>query len=95
MLDLKYVTANAEAVKQNCRNRNVSTDVLEEVDRVVALELERKDLLQKVGRAGHPYKMRVLQSTVVIECVDLDLAIALRGDLQRLPALLGPGNGAA
>src|SRR5271168_1260926 len=48
MLDLKYVLANAEAVKQNCRNRNVPADVLDEVDRVVSLELERKDLLQKV-----------------------------------------------
>ena len=35
MLDLKFVVANAEAVKQNCRNRNVPADVLEDVDRVV------------------------------------------------------------
>ena len=48
MLDLKYVLANAEAVKQNCRNRNVAPDVLDEVDRVVALETERKGLLHQV-----------------------------------------------
>jgi len=48
MLDLKYVAANAEAVKQNCRNRNVSADVLEDVDLVVALEGERRGLLQAV-----------------------------------------------
>jgi seryl-tRNA synthetase len=48
MLDLKYVVANAEAVKQNCRNRNAPPDVLEEVDRVVALESERKELMHEV-----------------------------------------------
>jgi seryl-tRNA synthetase len=48
MLDLKYVVANAEAVKQNCRNRNAPPDVLDDVDRVVALEAERRGLLQAV-----------------------------------------------
>ena len=48
MLDLKFVVANTEAVKQNCRNRNVPPDVLEDVDRVVALEGERRGLLQAV-----------------------------------------------
>jgi seryl-tRNA synthetase len=48
MLDLKYVVAHAEAVKQNCRNRNAPADVLEDVDRVVALEAERRGLLQTV-----------------------------------------------
>ena len=48
MLDLKYVLANVEAVKQNCRNRNVPADIVDEVDRVVALEGERKGLLQEV-----------------------------------------------
>jgi seryl-tRNA synthetase len=48
MLDLKYVVAHAEAVKQNCRNRNTPPDVLDEVDRVVALEAERRGLLQAV-----------------------------------------------
>jgi seryl-tRNA synthetase len=48
MLDLKFVVANTEAVKQNCRNRNVALDVIEEVDRVVALEGERRVLLQAV-----------------------------------------------
>jgi seryl-tRNA synthetase len=48
MLDLKYVAANAQAVKQNCRNRNVSADVLEDIDLVVSLEAERHGLLQSV-----------------------------------------------
>jgi seryl-tRNA synthetase len=48
MLDLKYVVANAEAVKQNCRNRNAPADVLDDVDRVVSLESERRVLLQAV-----------------------------------------------
>jgi seryl-tRNA synthetase len=48
MLDLKYVVANAESVKKNCRDRNAPPDVLEDVDRVVALEAERRGLLQAV-----------------------------------------------
>jgi seryl-tRNA synthetase len=48
MLDLKFVVANAESIKQNCRNRNVPADVLDDVDRVVALEGERRGLLQAV-----------------------------------------------
>ncbi len=48
MLDLKFVVANAEAVKQNCRNRNAPPDVLDDVDLVVGLEAERKGLLQGV-----------------------------------------------
>jgi seryl-tRNA synthetase len=48
MLDLKFVIANPDAVKQNCRDRNVSLDVIEDVDRVVELEGERRGLLQTV-----------------------------------------------
>jgi len=48
MLDLKYVIAHVEAVKQNCRNRNVSADILADIDAAVALEGERKTLLQSV-----------------------------------------------
>jgi seryl-tRNA synthetase len=48
MLDLKYVLANAEAVKQNCRNRNVPLDVIEEIDRVIAIEGDRRSLQQTV-----------------------------------------------
>ena len=48
MLDLKYVIANTEVVRQNCRNRNVPDDVLEDIDRIVALEGERKGLLSAV-----------------------------------------------
>ncbi len=48
MLDLKYVLANVDAVRQNCVNRNVPEDVLEDLDQVVALEGDRKKLLQEV-----------------------------------------------
>jgi seryl-tRNA synthetase len=48
MLDLKFVVANTDTVRQNCRNRNVSLDVIDDVDRVVALEGERRILLQAV-----------------------------------------------
>src|SRR5215831_8508178 len=43
MLDVHYIRENAEAVKANCRNRNVTADV----DRVVALDDERKRLAQE------------------------------------------------
>jgi seryl-tRNA synthetase len=48
MLDPKYVLANVEAVKQNCRNRNVPADLLDDLDRFVELEGVRKALLQAV-----------------------------------------------
>ena len=48
MLDPKYVLANVEAVKQNCRNRNVPADLLDDLDQFVELEGERKALLQAV-----------------------------------------------
>jgi seryl-tRNA synthetase len=48
MLDLKYVLANVEAVKQNCRNRNVPGDVVDDLDRIVEREGRRKGLLHEV-----------------------------------------------
>jgi len=50
MIDLKYLLANTEAVKQNCRDRNMPADVVDEVDRVVEMESEWKRLLQEVER---------------------------------------------
>ncbi len=48
MLDVKFVVANAEAVKENCRNRNTPSDVLDDIDRVIELEGERREMLQSV-----------------------------------------------
>ncbi len=48
MLDLKYVLANVEAVKTNCQHRNVAPEILQDLDRLVALEEERKSLLKIV-----------------------------------------------
>jgi seryl-tRNA synthetase len=48
MLDLKYLIANTEAVRQNCRNRNVPDDVLDDLDRIVDLESERRALQSAV-----------------------------------------------
>ena len=48
MLDLKFVLANPDAVRQNCRNRNMSEDVLEDLEKALALEARRKVLLQEV-----------------------------------------------
>jgi seryl-tRNA synthetase len=48
MLDLKFVLAHADKVRQNCRDRNVPEDVLEDLERVIELEHRRKALLQEV-----------------------------------------------
>jgi seryl-tRNA synthetase len=43
MLDAAYIRANLDAVKRNCANRNVTADV----DRVVAVDDERKRLISE------------------------------------------------
>ncbi|WP_165067784.1 serine--tRNA ligase [Paludisphaera rhizosphaerae] len=48
MLDLKYVIANLDAVRENCRNRAVPADVLEDLDRIADLEGDRKQVLATV-----------------------------------------------
>ncbi|WP_165250506.1 serine--tRNA ligase [Paludisphaera soli] len=48
MLDLKYVIANLDAVRLNCRNRNVPADVLEDLERIADLEGDRKVVLSTV-----------------------------------------------
>ena len=48
MLDLKYVIANLDAVRQNCVNRNVPAEALEDLDRIAELETERKRVLTTV-----------------------------------------------
>lgn len=44
MLDIKFIRENAEAVKQNCANRNVKCDI----DRLLKLDGERLELLRQV-----------------------------------------------
>lgn len=48
MLDLKFVLNNVDAVKKNCVDRNVPADVIEDLEKVVALETQRRELLQEV-----------------------------------------------
>ena len=48
MLDLKYVIANLDAVRENCRNRAVPADVLEDLDRIADLEADRRRVLSTV-----------------------------------------------
>ena len=43
MLDLKYVLANVELVKQNCRDRHVSPEILEEI---ASLDAESAEVLK-------------------------------------------------
>ncbi len=49
MLDRKFVVENAELVKKNCANRGAKADV----DRLVALEAERKTLQAKIDGLNH------------------------------------------
>ncbi len=52
MLDRKFILENVEAVKENCRNRNVQVDV----DRFVQLETRRKQLqgeLEQLNRRAN------------------------------------------
>src|SRR3954469_8166187 len=77
MLDLKYVLANVESVKQNCLNRNMPADVVAEGDQLVALEGQRKSLLQaveeirrrqnEVAQATGKEKDPALRATLVAE----------------------------
>lgn len=48
MLDLKYVLANLDVVRANCDARNAPPDVVEDLDRVVDLEGQRRALLLEV-----------------------------------------------
>ncbi|MFA5925720.1 MAG: serine--tRNA ligase [Parcubacteria group bacterium] len=44
MLDIKYIRENKDAVKKNCELRNIACDV----DRILELDGERKDLIEKI-----------------------------------------------
>ncbi len=46
MLDLKFVVSNPELIKQNCRDRNVSLDLLDEITTLVHLDVNRREALQ-------------------------------------------------
>ncbi len=48
MLDLKYVLDHPDEIKANCRNRNVSEQVIGLVDIIRDAAGERKTLLQTV-----------------------------------------------
>ena len=48
MLDLKFVLANLDLVRRNCVDRNVPEEVIEDLDRAVELESQRKQTLQDV-----------------------------------------------
>src|SRR4051794_10231363 len=62
MLDLKQVLANPDAVRANCRARNVPPDILDDLEKVLALETERKALLQEVESVRR-HQNEVAQST--------------------------------
>lgn len=62
MLDLKFVLANPDVVRENCRNRNVPQDVIDDLDRAIDLEGQRRALLQEV-EAIRRRQNEVAQST--------------------------------
>ena len=51
MLDIKFIRKNPEKVKEGCRKKQVKIDI----DRLLKLDKERRDLLQEIEqlRAGH------------------------------------------
>jgi seryl-tRNA synthetase len=62
MLDLKFVVANIEAVKKNCRDRNVAHEIIEDIDRVVTLESERR-AVQTIVEESRRRQNEVAQAT--------------------------------
>lgn len=62
MLDLKFVLANPEVVRKNCENRNVPQDVIDDLNRAIDLEGQRRTLLQEV-EAIRRRQNEVAQST--------------------------------
>lgn len=57
MLDAAFIRANLEAVKSNCKNRNLVADV----DKVVAIDDERKNYSQPY-KPSNKNKMSCLNS---------------------------------
>ena len=59
MLDAAFIREHLDAVKANCRNRNVKADV----DRVVQLDDERKRLAQRNADASSSGRTRCPNSS--------------------------------
>lgn len=89
MLDLKAILADPEAVKQNCRNRNVGTEILDDVDEVVALEGRRKGVLQQVEDLRRRQN-EVAQATGKQKDPEARLALVAEG--KRLKAEVGASD---
>lgn len=49
MLDIKFIRENAEAVKENCKNRNIKCDI----DRLLKLDEKRRKLGAEFDKAQH------------------------------------------
>jgi seryl-tRNA synthetase len=66
MLDRKYIVENAEAVKTNCANRNITVDV----DRLVELESQRREklhLVQELNTAYNAASKKIGQAKDAVE----------------------------
>jgi seryl-tRNA synthetase len=48
MLDLKFVLAHPDVVRQNCHDRGMPADVLDDLAKVVDLDAQRRSVLQQV-----------------------------------------------
>jgi seryl-tRNA synthetase len=78
MLDLKYVLAHADAVRANCRDRNVPEEVLDDLERVIELEERRKILLHEV-EAVRRRQNEVAQATGKEKDPDKRVALVAEG----------------
>lgn len=83
MLDIKYVLAHVDEVRQNCLNRCVPQDVLDDFEKVIEIEGQRKELLHEV-EAIRRRQNEVAQSTKNQQ--DADQRAALIAEGKRLKA---------
>lgn len=77
MLDRKFIVENAELVKQNCQNRNVTADI----DRLLSLEQQRRDKLNEVQELNRLANER---SKAIGKAADGEAREALKNEAREL-----------
>ncbi len=88
MLDRKFILENADAVKLNCKNRNVTADV----DRFIALETERREgqrRLEELNQEANATAKKVGKCTTPEErSATIELGKKLREQISQLASVL-------
>lgn len=62
MLDRKFIIENVSAIKANCQNRGLPPELLDQVDRLIALESDRREKLlqvEKLNRSANEISPRI------------------------------------